>query len=466
MALPSACSAQTGRSGAGDRGGRWRREGPTRWRRGEGEPVVAGRAGGGTGRPNPEVTASSTTIAPSGSSAPMTAAAEPTSSGPVGSCGRDAGARRAVVPGATRSASSASASAGGTGPTDHRGAPAPRPDQVAVAVGVGEEGHRRARSHQHDVLRAAELVLGRLAGVAQPPRRRDPGAALERIGNVSTSSRAPVAAAIRSAAASPRQRGVAADQQDARARRRSARPRRRARPRPGRAARGGGFGRHRGPPTVAPADVGGQHQGRDPPGACGRPRRRRCRRRRGPGRTSSAPSPTPTRRSRRCRTAGARPGARGRCRWSPITLTTGTPARRALCRLASPLPRPAPGAAGSPRDAGHPGVAVGGAGGDPLEQRQHAAHRRDAVERGDEVHLRGPGLAKQTRHRCPRACAAGRGRRWWRRRGRPARPPVGRRTGGGVPVEVSVMSGHPPGAHRDGRAGGVFRSAAPRSTAR
>ncbi len=37
--------------------------------------------------------------------------------------------------------------------------------------------------------------------------------------------------------------------------------------------------------------------------------------------------------------------------------------------------------------AGHAGVAVGGAGGDALEERQHAPHLGHVVEGGDEVHL-------------------------------------------------------------------------------
>ena len=41
---------------------------------------------------------------------------------------------------------------------------------------------------------------------------------------------------------------------------------------------------------------------------------------------------------------------------------------------------------------GHAGVAVGGAGGDALEQGQHAAHLGHVVEGGDEVHLRGAGV--------------------------------------------------------------------------
>ena len=37
----------------------------------------------------------------------------------------------------------------------------------------------------------------------------------------------------------------------------------------------------------------------------------------------------------------------------------------------------------------HAPVPVGGAGDDPLEQAEDAAHGRHVVERGDEVHLRG-----------------------------------------------------------------------------
>ena len=46
------------------------------------------------------------------------------------------------------------------------------------------------------------------------------------------------------------------------------------------------------------------------------------------------------------------------------------------------------------RPPGHPGVAVGGAGRDALEQRQDAAHLGDVVQRGDEVHLRGAGVGE------------------------------------------------------------------------
>ena len=46
------------------------------------------------------------------------------------------------------------------------------------------------------------------------------------------------------------------------------------------------------------------------------------------------------------------------------------------------------------RLAGHPRVAVGGAGGDALEEGEDAMDARHAVERGDEVHLAGAGIGE------------------------------------------------------------------------
>ena len=48
------------------------------------------------------------------------------------------------------------------------------------------------------------------------------------------------------------------------------------------------------------------------------------------------------------------------------------------------------------RSLGHACVAVGHPGDDALEQPEHRPHPVDPVDRGDEVHLRRPGLAKQT----------------------------------------------------------------------
>ena len=78
--------------------------------------------------------------------------------------------------------------------------------------------------------------------------------------------------------------------------------------------------------------------------------------------------------------------------WSPTTFTSGVPARRALCRLASPLARPGPRCSSVPP--GHPPVPVRRASRRPLEQAQHAPHLRDRVQRRHEVHLRGARVAE------------------------------------------------------------------------
>ena len=94
-------------------------------------------------------------------------------------------------------------------------------------------------------------------------------------------------------------------------------------------------------------------------------------------------------------------------------LTTGVRARRALCRLARPLPRPGPRCSSvGRRPAGHARVAVGRAGGDALEQREHRAHLGHVVERGDEVHLGRAGVGEaHVDARRRRACGSGPARR-------------------------------------------------------
>ena len=52
---------------------------------------------------------------------------------------------------------------------------------------------------------------------------------------------------------------------------------------------------------------------------------------------------------------------------------------------------------GRGRFAGHACVAIGRARGDALEEAEHGAHFRRAVERGDEMHLRGAGIAEADR---------------------------------------------------------------------
>ncbi len=85
--------------------------------------------------------------------------------------------------------------------------------------------------------------------------------------------------------------------------------------------------------------------------------------------------------------------------WSPTTFTIGVRARRALWRLAMPLPSPGPRcssvAAGR---SGHAAVAVGGAGDDPFEEPEDGPHLGNVVEGGHEVHLRGAGVGETDVH--------------------------------------------------------------------
>ena len=49
---------------------------------------------------------------------------------------------------------------------------------------------------------------------------------------------------------------------------------------------------------------------------------------------------------------------------------------------------------GRGRLVGHAVVAIGRTGADALEQAEHAAHALDAIQRADEVHLRGAGVGE------------------------------------------------------------------------
>ena len=67
----------------------------------------------------------------------------------------------------------------------------------------------------------------------------------------------------------------------------------------------------------------------------------------------------------------------------------------ALCRLASPLARPGPEMQQRRgRRALHAEIAVGRPRHHALEQAEHAAHALDAIQRCDEVHLRGAGIGE------------------------------------------------------------------------
>ena len=157
------------------------------------------------------------------------------------------------------------------------------------------------------------------------------------------------------------------------------------------ARRAHGSVRRRSGGVLAPGRVGGKDRAWRPGRGARwrrRPRRRRqCRRR--PRWPTGAPSRTRWRRPRRCRTRAARRTACGTTAWSPTMLTIGVRARRALCRLARPLPRPGPRcssvAAGRSAMRAYPSAAPVT---DALEQPEDGAHLGHGVERGHEVHLR------------------------------------------------------------------------------
>ena len=134
------------------------------------------------------------------------------------------------------------------------------------------------------------------------------------------------------------------------------------------------------------------------PGPAARARRRPHRRRRRRGRGSLREARNQPATLRAAVSMSDSSGASNRLwyvAWSPTMATTGERARRALCRLAMPVGQARAEVEqhrGGP--ARHPGVAVGGAGRDALEQRQHAAHLGCVVERGHEVHLRGAGVGE------------------------------------------------------------------------
>ena len=121
---------------------------------------------------------SSTTIARSGISAPITSAADAEVSAPVGNCGRDAAATGAVVPGASSSANAIKAHRGTAVFGEHVHLAAGR-HQVAGHARVGEERDRRLGAGQHQMLGAVQLGRGGLGEVRQPLDGGDTGAAFQ-----------------------------------------------------------------------------------------------------------------------------------------------------------------------------------------------------------------------------------------------------------------------------------------------
>ena len=105
-----------------------------------GPPAVA------PGMKIPEVLASSDTMAPSGSRAPMAALADSAVRTPVGRSGRKAAWTTAPSAGAPRISAKASRAPGASSPGGGQDMDlAPVGDQVAGDVRIGEERHRGAR---------------------------------------------------------------------------------------------------------------------------------------------------------------------------------------------------------------------------------------------------------------------------------------------------------------------------------
>src|SRR6516225_5968215 len=172
IALPSASSAMTGRCGQAmaapaASGSPWPIAPPVSVSQScGGAPAVA------AGRNRPDVTASSETIAPSGSSAPMTAAAVCGVRSPRGSPGRAAAWAAGAVPSATRPASDVI-----PGPGQDMDL-APVGHQRAWLAGIGEERNRGTGAGKDQVAGPRELVGREFRQVGESVYRGEAGAAL------------------------------------------------------------------------------------------------------------------------------------------------------------------------------------------------------------------------------------------------------------------------------------------------
>ena len=335
--------------------------------------------------------ASSTTIASSGSSAPITAGSVCRSSAPeAGNATRSSGATSGAVP-PSRSASASSA------PTESSSGPASTVicvsgiGEPARQPGVGEEPDRRPRPHDHEVVEAAQGLERQLDDVRQQPRPRPPAAALE-----------PRRERVVEYLGAGRRRDPRRGPQARLARRRAA-EQQRAAARPQRSS--GGFDRffgngrarrhrlrRRRAEALVPAGVGGQDQRRDAATArrrdgLGRQRRRRARVGRGPDPVRGRPhDPLDVRSQRRAERLV-------RDRVIADQVHHRRPALVRVVHVRERVPEPGPEVQQRRgRDLGHPRVAVGGRRCHALEQRQDAADIRHAVHRRHQVHLRRPGI--------------------------------------------------------------------------
>ena len=342
------------------------------------------------GKPSPEVLASSTTIAPSGRALAIAAGRFATLSGP----GRAPVARAPASWGAVPAADP-------IGERVQRGLDvlpvsasehvhlAPVGHEVAAAAGIGEERHRRRGAGQDQVRGRRRAAAGLLRQVGEPLVAGTPAPRSIRAGNVSASTRAPVAAATRLAASSP-----AAESARPPSRSIVCSPAATASAAAAIADVGGRDGRRRRPGrgglrALRPRHVGRQDQRRDLPAGG-------LRGRQGALAAAATPCAVPRgvdpagHRARHARDVGLErrvvPLVVGRVRADDAQQRRVGAAGVVQVRQAVAQAGPEVQQHGG-RTAGDPRVAVRRAGGDAFEQREHATHPRHRVQRVHEVHL-------------------------------------------------------------------------------
>ena len=335
-------------------------------------------------------------------------------SAPVGRSGRDdaAPAGSASRPtAAARASSAAVASSPLPARTVHLAAVG---NEVARLAGVGEERDRRSRAGEHEVASALELHHRELREVGEALDRRDARAALDPSGERLARTLAPVAAAIRAAARSPGARARAAAEEERRALAGAQDGRDAVDGRRGNGGRSGSGHRSGDDAALGPRDVGGQDQrghlprraerGGDGRGGVGA---RGC-----SGLAAADPA-------RDVAGDGLDVGLERRVVLLVVRRVVADDVDHRSAAAARVVQVGEPVAEAGPevqqrrgRTVGHAPVAVGGAGRHALEQREHAAHLGNGVERGDEVHLRRARIREARRRTLMRrGCGSAPGRR-------------------------------------------------------
>ena len=264
-------------------------------------------------------------------------------SAPVGRSGRDAGAG-AVEPSATSSATASSDPATSSAPVGEHVDLAAVGHELAGLVRVGEEGDRRPRVDEHEVAQPAELLQRHLAEVLQLLDGGDAGAALgagdERLGDEPGAGRRGDAAG--GVERWPAHRRTAEQQGDRLARTQqlgdeldgpAVDRRRAAEPRTG--ATGAA-------PSLHDTSAGRMRVATWPGGPMAAATASAVVRQRSAVRSGRRIQPDTLRAAVSMSEFSGASSPAWYVAWSPTMLTIGVDARRALCRLARPLPRPGP----------------------------------------------------------------------------------------------------------------------------